>query len=242
MGKELKKGISIGYTSCVNQGKVREYQQDRLLVLQKKKLGILLAIADGMGGHSGGDVAAELALETIENLSENLIFHKAPSSKKEYLLSLQRLFHEANTAVFLQGALQPHITGMGTTLVVGWIPPLEVTKKPYLVVSWCGDSMLYLSRKMSGRRKRLFELVDPHNFGHSLIHCIGPQKTTTVEGQIIELYNKDKIILCSDGLSGYPVTQKIVNKYKTAQDLVQYALDMGGQDNVSVIVAEVTFV
>jgi protein phosphatase len=220
----------------------------------------LYIVADGMGGHSAGEVASQVAVEMIkrgyrrwteDKVPEDEVFgipDKSLSIHGNYLLSSIRL---ANRVVYEMATEYEPYHGMGTTIVA-----LLVTQK-LLVVANVGDSRIYMIRdgrieRMSKDHTIVAEQIEMGTLSetdasssplkHILTKNLG--SADSVEPEVFELepsYN-DRFILCTDGLTDLvkekeilAVTQKLDNPEKICRKLVDLALQRGAPDNTTVI-------
>jgi protein phosphatase len=211
----------------------------------------LFIVADGMGGHSGGEVASRIAVKTVEDVvKENLT--RLPSSRD--LLTMA--YEEASRRIFDKAATDsPELTGMGTTMV------MIMARAESLFIANVGDSRAYLHRK-----PYLWQITEDHSLMYEQLRAgainesqlknfIGKNVITRSVGyerevhvDIIErpLTKGDQFILCSDGLSGLVDDDKIckiLNQFSGSQAVekcVDEALANGGDDNVTVVLVEVS--
>ena len=250
--------MKVEYFGQTDVGKKREKNEDSLLI--NEKLGLFL-VADGMGGHQGGETASRLAVktvgETIRHLTEDpetttaseLQFDRSdPGEILKYSLRLasQKIFEEANRS--------PHLRGMGTTAV----GLLIRDDKGY--IAHVGDSRAYLVRE--GEIKQLttdHSLVAEqlkagfitegelkhHKLKNIITRSVGFQSDVDVDLLIRDLEPGDHILLCSDGLTNLVEDEELMkivskNSPKSAcQKLIELANKKGGDDNVTVIVTTI---
>jgi protein phosphatase len=227
-------------------GKVRANNEDYLIADTKRGLFLL---ADGMGGHAGGEVASELAVRSAYAYLE---------ARKSVTEDIPRLLAEAlaaaHSAVFKKGMSEPSLAGMGTTLDMTTITGREAW------VCHVGDSRVYLVREGKLRRvtaddnvagwlmkqKHLAERDVPPEAWHILTQAVGTSDELVPDIHKLDLQRDDLIILCSDGLTGMlddDAIERAVQRYRddlerTVTALVEAANDLGGVDNVSVIIVE----
>jgi protein phosphatase len=246
-------GQWIGY-GLSDVGLIRTSNQDAMLVLND--LGIW-AVADGMGGHAGGDVASGLAIAAIRRLAGEASPPPAttgPTSDSEWFL--RTLVEAANHRVFEEGSTVRSLRGMGTTLVVLMI---RDTPGPVAYLAHVGDSRAYLYREGTLRLlTRDHSLVEDyvrrglltrdqaatHPRRHVLTRAVGLDPTVEAEVTQLELEPNDRLILCTDGLTKMLDDQDLaVLVAKAAQRpaelsraLVEEANRRGGDDNVTVLV------
>jgi serine/threonine protein phosphatase PrpC len=219
-------------------GRVRERNDDSFLVEPP-----LYAVADGMGGHRGGDVASQLALTTIEEL-----FRSGRGS-------LAQQAKEANAAVFERSAADKTVAGMGTTLTAALIEG----EKAHLV--HVGDSRAYLLRAgafrqltedhtLVNRMIRAGEITrqeaDVHPHRNVLTRALGTEPDVDVDESDLGLLEGDRLLLCSDGLTAMVAEEQIQailestrSPQEAAERLVRAANNAGGLDNITVVVLDV---
>jgi len=199
----------------------------------------LFAVADGMGGHQGGEVASSLALETIGKGSR----------------PIEKMVQEANQAVYRRADQDPGLSGMGTTLTA------LVADGEVLRMAHVGDSRAYMLR--DGRLQRLTKdhtvvqrLVDEgkltaeeaeiHPQRSILTRALGVDESLQVDQGAIEPRTGDRLLLCSDGLTGMVDEERITrilienpDPQAAADALVEAANEAGGQDNITAVVMDV---
>ena len=177
-------------------------------------LGLIMAVADGMGGMNAGEVASEIAVETIQEFfSPGKItpeIAKDHESRKKYL---ERLIVEADARIKADARKNPEHEGMGSTIILAWIVGDKMT------LSWCGDSRAYRYNPTFGieliseDHSYVQELVKQgvltydqtfeHPQGNIITRSLGDEtKKAQPETKLFDVYNNDIILLCSDGLSG----------------------------------------
>lgn len=259
----LKAGSVLNYTfssyGVSDPGLVREHNEDRCLILADAGLFI---VADGMGGHQGGEVAAE---EAVSRLAE----HFAERAKRGVLKTstsqqvgvlLQQLFEQVNEEVFSLGCTRPELMGMGTTLSCACI------HKDSIVYLNVGDSRIY--RLRNGRLQLLtrddslvrdlldvgaLEEGDAPDFLYKnvITKSIGTGLEVNPVVAIDRLFPCDVYLLCSDGLSNLVPHEEIekilstvvasgsVGVQRVADALVARAKERGGDDNITVVVVKV---
>jgi len=239
--------LSVGALS--HQGKVRGDNQDRLGHLSTV-YGEIFVVADGMGGHRGGAQAAEM---TLEGLERHLASRPAETPVAE---ALQDAALETNAEIYERAnSGDPEVVKMGATMVLAL---LEGTR---LAIAHAGDSRAYLFREGELRRltrdhtpiQNLIDheiLTEEEARGHPHASIVsrgfGQEEALELEfAEIGELGPGDRILLCSDGLSGQvrdpeiaAVLENESAAQKAAEALVELALEAGGEDNVTVQVIQ----
>jgi len=229
--------LEIDAGAATDVGRVRERNEDGFLDRPP-----LYAVADGLGGHRGGEVASALALQT---LAERV---KGPHD-------LVDAVHEANRAVFDKQARDPSVAGMGTTLTA------VIVSGDELYVAHVGDSRAYLLR--DGELKALTEdhtlvqeLVNEgrlsanearaHPQKNVLTRALGIEDDTEIDEFNVAVRAGDRVLLCTDGLTGMlddgdirRTMNEEINTQATARKLVDAANDAGGIDNITAVVLDV---
>jgi protein phosphatase len=218
-------------------GQVREGNEDAYLVLDP-----LFAVADGMGGHRGGEVASSLALETVQRLFEG----------EEGSLTDQ--VELANRAVFERSQADREVSGMGTTLTAALIEGNRAR------LAHVGDSRAYLLRDGA-----LTLLTEDHTLVHRMVQegeiteseaemhphrsiltrALGVEETLEVDEAFVDLREGDRLLLCTDGLTSMVDDERIREVLSTVPDpreaaerLVRVANEAGGIDNITVVVLD----
>lgn len=239
--------LSVGARS--ETGYVRNENQDRMSGL-RAPFGNGYIVSDGMGGHRGGALAAQLTVESLtQRLSNIRSISAVPTETK-------RAFEEANRTVYEQGhSGVEEIRGMGATAVV-----LLVARSRALVAH-VGDSRAYIFtrgelRRLTRDHSRVQRMVDAgmlepaeaesHPDANLLERAIGVSPDVLVDiSSWMRLHKGDKILLCSDGLHGYVKDDEIsallgnkLTSQELADQLVDLALRKGGEDNITVQLIE----
>ncbi len=231
--------------SASDVGRVRTVNQD--LPLESPNL---YAVADGMGGHVGGEVAARVAVETLERA-----FEHAPT-----LDGLRAAFNEANGAVWQESQVNADLRGMGTTLtamaLVGGTGGKDV-----LALANVGDSRAYIfsggelsqvtaDHSLAEERMRHGEMTEEeaavHPQRHILTRALGVSSEVEADMWELELHTGDRVLLCSDGLSNEVSTEEMAEILRDVDDpdeaarrLIEVANEHGGADNITVVIVDV---
>ncbi len=230
--------------STTHSGLDRLINEDRYLIKPYGASAVLLALADGMGGETAGDLAADLAIEALAEFNP-----EQPDTESQ----LVALLEKAHLAIVGAIAERPELRGMGATLVAGWIQNLHLT--------WVsvGDSRLYLYRdlhlhrlttdhNMPGALLKRGEITEAQAFAHpmknALMRCLGCKKYRPDSGQE-NLAAGDLLFLSSDGLHDEVPHEQIAGRLKAGGSLAdrlnaleQAALDAGGPDNITLVGAQ----
>lgn len=221
----------------------------------------VMVVADGMGGHAAGEVASRLAISTLVALALDIpdwIFRVDAEHASEMQRRARDIVQQVGTLVFERGREDSALRGMGSTLTCARNCGRD------LWVIHVGDSRAYLLR--AGRLERLTKdhtyaqmLVDAGQLSpedvarsglrHILTNALGGTGTQVhVDVDLLRLEGGDRVLLCSDGLTDSvddeTIAAILADSAQTdlvCQRLVQLALDGGGRDNITVIVATFSF-
>jgi protein phosphatase len=248
----LSNNIEISVYSDI--GKVRANNEDSTYINRKSKI---LMIADGMGGHNGGEIASKLAVETISKYLTNRIENNIINEIKidNYLI---QAFNLANYKIRIQGLYNSSLHNMGTTVVL-----CVISESNNLHIANIGDSRLYIiniqKEKISkltrdhtlianqerGRRISK-ENVNKHPFSHILTQALGISEQINPYLTNCKWHQGEYLLLCSDGLTDMIYENEILDIFKDnykkkcdhiCKSLVEKAINNGGLDNVTVIVS-----
>ena len=220
--------------------------------------GVLLVVADGMGGANAGEVASAIAVETIQNMFTPEQVKDAISDDKSIQEFLKDVVKSADLNILKRSQEDSSTRGMGTTVVMAWV----LNDKAY--VCWCGDSRCYVLNKQHGLiqlskdHSYVQELVDKGELDPELMHdhplsnvitrCLGDvENRANPETRIYQLHNGDCLMLCSDGLSSLCHDNQILdtmiefhdNPLDCKNELISAALSNGGYDNVTIAVCNI---
>ena len=238
-GKHARQNL-IRYGSRTDVGLVREHNEDSLVVRPP-----LFVVADGMGGHAAGEVASEIAVQTLAN-------EAPPVADAD---GLARAVVSANRDIIRAAREGKGRRGMGTTLTAAMI------ERDRLVVAQVGDSRAYLLH--DGKLQRITrdhsivaDLVESgqiteeearvHPNRSVITRALGSDPRTLPDIYEINVEAGDRLLLCSDGLSTMLLDDDIEDVMLTVPDpqrcanaLVDEALEAGGFDNVTAVVATI---
>ncbi len=255
----------VDFASATDVGKVRENNEDAFIMVPELAT---FAVADGMGGHAGGEIASRLAVDTMvaalrEKESRRVLdrFHKEPTLAARHAVFqlLRASFQKANDAVRAEAEARQEASGMGTTL------DLAILLRDRAFVAHSGDGRVYLARPSAviqlTHDHALFESMlaagtvrraTPRPMGDNrrrrnpLINAIGMAPNVSVDTFFVELTRGDRLLLCSDGVHGAIESESLLGQLLrtgSAEDaghaLIAYALRRGGHDNATVVVVDV---
>jgi PPM family protein phosphatase len=220
-----------------------------------------MLVADGMGGAAAGEVASQMAI----NLLVKLIIDTAKWGRRideqeaEALMGrIESYYRAIHSELVRHAEINPAIAGMGTTLTVAYSFCSD------LFVAHVGDSRAYLFREKQLRQlthdhtfaQRLADLgeipqeeVAKHRLRHLLTNVLGGHAGPVVtELEQFQLADHDRLLLCSDGLTDMvddatieTVLRDIEPPQKSAERLLDLALEAGGKDNITIVLARYAF-
>jgi len=222
-----------------------------------EEVNYVMVVADGMGGHAAGEVASRMAISALISLAlamPDWIFKADEAHAREIERRTRGRVQEVGAMLVQHGQHHPDLRGMGTTLTAARSLGRD------LMITHVGDSRAYLLRG-----DRLHRLTRDHTFAQLLMdtaqltpndpavsrhrHVLtnslgGSEEQTQVDTDRTKLEDGDRLLLCSDGLTDLVDDDAITSILRGAstsseacERLVQRALDNGGRDNVTVIVA-----
>jgi len=235
--------MRYAWASATDPGKVRKHNEDSVYPrdLGVDESGFIAAVADGMGGHIGGEVASGIAISTVADSD-----HLTP----------EETLHAANLAV-IDGILDnPRLAGMGTTLTLA-----SFGDQGALTVAHVGDSRAYLARdgtieQLTTDHSMVAELVAAgeitpaqakvHPYRSVITRAVGLERNIEVDVLDKPLEVGDRVLLCSDGLTSMlddtnisAVLAKGDDVAATVWELVDAANAAGGEDNITVVLIDV---
>ena len=231
-------------TSRTHIGQVRASNQDSLLI-QDGKYG-LYGVADGMGGHNGGDIASQMAV---------LMLGRVLEGAKPAMSLLKGGIEEVNLLIYREQLKNELLSGMGTTLTVIW------EDEDKLLLGHVGDSRAYLIRngkisQITQDHSVVAEMVRSgaiteeeakhHPYRNVITQAVGTGEEVLMQLDEIEKKRGDKFLICSDGLYEYIEKEEMLNHLQcspvdhAADVMLEKALAMGGKDNITLLIAEVT--
>lgn len=238
---ESEHGV-IRYAWRTDVGRIRKNNQDTVILGNG-----LFGVADGMGGHNGGEIASAGLRDGLLRETEG----KEPSGEL-----LEEAVKKVNFEIWEQQEKDASLTGMGTTLTILWPTDTE------MIIGQIGDSRAYLIRSnemkqvtsdhsmvadMVRRGVLTEEQAACHPMRNYITRAVGTDDTVDVDLISIPRMNGDRWIVCSDGLYGQiskvelEETAKIADLEEAAGKLLELALEHGGKDNISVILMEDEF-
>ncbi len=268
----------IDIFGMTDQGRVRQRNEDQFLVADLTKSlrlhqsslsvddnetlfggsqGQLLIVADGLGGHSSGDRASQVAVQAITTYMLNTMpwfFRLDPSQDEDFREELVEALKQCETSMAVEETVHPNEKGMGTTLTMGYV----IWPRMYLL--HVGDSRCYRFR--DGRLAQLThdhtvkqQLLDAgindeieddvaERWSNTLWNSIGAGCVASPDVSRVDLQLGDTLLFCTDGLTRHVDDDVLQNRLQSDLDaehqcrsLIHEAINNGGSDNVTVIVA-----
>ena len=243
---DIKKDVC----NITHEGKVRPKNEDNQGYTYTSN-GHIFVVCDGMGGHVGGQVASNIAVESI-------IEYFASDKKPDIYVAMCEAIEYANRNIYERSRQDTSLEGMGTTAV------LLVIQNENSYIAHVGDSRIYLHT--SGQLHRVTKdhsyvqsLVDNgtisdddaerHPRKNELMRALGisPKVKVEVASQPIRTKNGDTFLLCSDGLNGMvndmtmeATLNKTLSIQQKGEELLQFALNAGGKDNITLSLIEIS--
>ena len=253
VGRVPRLVASVKLGAKTDLGRVRDNNEDKFDFFEPEDPAVLAtkgcfyAVADGMGGHSAGQIACELALKTVIE-----VYYANPSADVE--AGLRHAVGQANGLIYDTAQTIPDRQGMGTTLTA------VIIREDRLTLAQVGDSRAYLLRDGT-----ITQLTEDHSwvaeqvrlgtmtlaeaqispFRNIITRSIGTAATVETDVFTHELRVGDTLLLCSDGLSGHlepDEMQAVIQAHSpsvAALSLIETANERGGRDNITAVVLSV---
>ncbi len=244
--------VSCGITDV---GLKRGHNEDNYLINEDLNL---FVVADGMGGHAGGEYASAIAVNTVEEVVAAIDVAGGDALADDPVEATRQKLREAirlaGRRIFEKAKEQPEYHGMGTTAVV------VLMEHGNAFVAHVGDSRVYhfrqdLAEQITEDHSLIAEKVrhglisadeaKNHRMRNVITRSLGYQEDVEVDLSVRAARRGDIFLLCSDGLSGHVAADEMAEAVRTlapqaaARKLVALACDRGGDDNISVIIATV---
>ena len=238
------------YYYMTDVGKIRDHNEDSVIITENLNGEVLLIVADGMGGHKAGEVASSIAVSNIGKRFREL---STVGNKEDAINWLKETVKETNIMIYQYTIDHPESEGMGTTLV------LALVTKDFLLFGNIGDSSGYVLK--NGKIHKITndhtlvnmlvksgELTEEQAKAHPkknvLMRALGIEKDLEMDIFDVET-DVDSVFLCSDGLTNMlnnNQIEKVLNEDLTIEEkmikLIYKANNRGGNDNISVAYLE----
>ena len=238
------------YYYMTDVGKIRDHNEDSVVITENLSGEVLLTVADGMGGHKAGEVASSIAISNIGKRFREL---STIGNKDDAINWLKETVNETNNLIYQYTVEHPESEGMGTTLV------LALVTKDFLLFGNIGDSSGYVLK--NGKIHKITndhtlvnmlvksgELTEEQAKAHPkknvLMRALGIEKDLEMDIFDVET-DVDSVFLCSDGLTNMLSNnqiEKVLNENLEIEEklmkLIYKANNRGGNDNISVAYLE----
>lgn len=247
--------LTLRHSVKTDVGLLRDHNEDDYVALPEH--GVYL-VADGMGGHNAGAVASQICVDTVASYLDNP--PEGRQESEEDLLgpdpTLAEALRAANRAIYDAAIGNKAFEGMGTTAVGVRLVDNALT------VTHAGDSRAYLFR--NGDLRLLTEDHSLSNYlrlmgregearfaeatmGNVIMRALGLEPTVEVDASLVTVEPRDRLLLCSDGLSDLVTEDEIIavlmnpefSRQDAVDQLIELALDEGGRDNITVMLVDV---
>lgn len=260
-------GIAVSVAARTDTGRKRQNNEDDFLILDLQSQtayeppaeatmalgspGLLLAVADGMGGHRSGEIASRLCIETLSKVLLSTL-HTGDAGTVQASAALVQAVEKASQVISQEAAQNPAHEGMGTTLTAALLRGM------HLDVAQVGDSRAYvvrgeiLTQLTTDQTVANYMLAMHHELprdsriGDMLVQAVGAHSNVDVVLTGSELEPADIVLLCTDGLYKVVAPAEMLEIIlgrgalgTKAERLVTQANEKGGPDNVTVILAQV---
>ena len=239
----------MNYYYITDTGKVRDHNEDSVLIVENGSRECLMAVADGMGGHNAGEVASSIA---ISHIGERFRKLDTIGTKEDAQNWLRDVVSEINVLIFKYTETHPESKGMGTTLVTA------IVTKDFLIYGNIGDSSGF-----AVKNGKMYKITVDHTLVNLLVkngelteeeaknhprknvitRAIGTNSNVDVDVFKVDRHEYKAYLLCTDGLSNDVDEDEIWKKViksndfdKACNELVEMAKARGGKDNITVVV------
>jgi len=239
-----KNSLSWHSHGITNTGKVRKHNEDSML--ERTEAGMWV-VADGMGGHDGGDVASQMIVNTLKKVHEGI-------SLDRYIDDIEDILIDVNKKLIQKASESAKRTTIGSTVV------MMLAYDKYCVYLWAGDSRLYRLRdnelrQMTTDHSQVEQYVEQglisraeaevHPHGNMITRAVGAAQNFFLDMDIQEMKKGDRYLLCSDGLTKHTLDfefEEMLGKgtaEEICKELIDLTLDRGAGDNVTAIVIDI---
>ena len=268
-GRSSPKPIRVEVFAKTDLGKTRDHNEDRFLVADLTRgtaslqpdvrahvvgrRGSLFVVADGMGGAAAGELASEMATETIYRQMVRALGEERDPTPQRFAARLKEAVEAANAQIHAYAAAHPDVRGMGTTTTAAGL------LGDHVYLTQVGDSRAYLIRngeavQLTKDQSLMQRLVEAGELTEEeaakserrniILQALGPDARVKVDLTHQEIRKGDILVLCSDGLSGQVKKEEIAALAARERDLgaacdrlIALANERGGPDNVTVVLA-----
>lgn len=230
--------MKLQFHSSTDIGQKRNTNQDRFIQNNQSKL---FAVADGMGGHVGGEVASQMAVDTLNK------FFSISSGSIDPISFLIKALEQANLNIYNESLRTPSLKGMGTTLTALHFSYDTAN------IAHVGDSRIYLIREdMIWQLSEDHTLVVEQKIGNSyplrnvITRSVGYERETKIDTYTKKIDTADLYLLCTDGLYNFVKNREIAHTISSSSSLekgVKKLIDLANSrkadDNITVVAVKV---
>ena len=243
--------LLVGASS--DTGRVRDHNEDEVRLAEPESSqvtgrGFLAAVADGMGGHERGEVASNLAIETLFTTFYDA---RADAPQDDLVALLKQGFRASNERIMSESTTVASSGAMGTTMVAAVVSGTQLT------IANVGDSRAYLVRAEAATQiTRDHSLVAEQvasgvitaeeartsNYRNVITRALGHRPKVDIDVFEIDLLPDDRVVLCSDGVHGHVEEDEVAaitlkqGPQEASQELIDLAMERGSTDNVTAAV------
>lgn len=247
----------IEYAAADDIGRSRQRHEDAHLEAPEAGL---FVVADGMGGHPAGDVAARMAAEEVKrtlseassgHIIDRYVTRPDLAARRNVFARLKRAIERANEVVRQAGQEHREYRGMGTTIDIVWLA------RNHAFVAHAGDGRVYMAR-----RRAMLQLTQDHgklemlkasgeirpakqSYRNALLNAVGIAENVTVDTLFVDLHRGDRLLLCTDGVHGQIRSEARLAQLVrggSVQNAVQLMIGEAGRkglDNATAVLVEI---
>lgn len=249
MDQKTTGNLTVHAAGTSHVGRVRSKNQDNYLVSPEQGLFI---VSDGMGGHQAGEVAAKVVVSVLPDMLVQRLALQSSLRSRVVELVMREAILELSQRLRSESTGHINLHGMGATLALAWL------NRGRAHLAYMGDSRIYLLRQDT-----LTQLSEDHSLVALLLkhgeitpeeakehpargrlsRYVGMEGEVYPDVQTVDLARGDRLLLCSDGLTGMlddrqitQILQSTFDPQSACQALVQAANEAGGKDNITVVI------
>jgi serine/threonine protein phosphatase Stp1 len=242
--QQSKSTLSWHSHGITNVGKVRKHNEDSLL--ERTEAGMWV-VADGMGGHDGGDVASQMIVNSLKKVHEGI-------SLERYIDDVEDRLIDVNKKLIVKASQSSKRTTIGSTVV------MMLAYDKYCIYMWAGDSRLYRLRngelrQMTTDHSQVEQYIEQglisreeaavHPHGNMITRAVGATQSFFLDMDIQEMKKGDRYLLCSDGLTKHILDHEFQEALSSGdndvvcKELIDLTLERGAGDNVTAIIIDI---
>lgn len=247
--------VNLDAKFLTDRGQIRTHNEDAGGVFYNQSNQLLAIIADGMGGHRAGDIASQLTVSLIQEKWTKESHLATPDETERWLTEI---IAHINSVIYEQSREHENYTSMGTTVVTA------IVTDEFVTIAHIGDSRCYIYNE-SGftqvtedhslvnelMRSGQISKADAQNHPRKniVLKALGTEKEEWADVQTMSWEINNKLLLCSDGLTDKVTDEELANLIgqdqqinTIGQQMINVANERGGEDNISLVIVENTFV